>query len=98
MPWTVVKSARQGYRRRRGCRFTGLAGVLVDRVAFCALGNDTPTSRRSLAVWLHYAQRSDAPAEIPSTDDALIHTARQERLLPGEGGIDLQGMFSSVAN
>ena len=58
------------------------------------------TTRADIAAiprhWLHYAQICDAPAEIPATDEELIHTARQERLLPGEGGIDLSGLFSAL--
>lgn len=42
---------------------------------------------------LHYAQLCDAPKAIPANDAGLIHTARCERLLPGEGGIELGQLF-----
>ena len=45
---------------------------------------------------LHYGQICDAPAEIPATVEGLIHTARQERLLPGTGGIDITGMLRAL--
>ena len=45
---------------------------------------------------LHYAQVCDAPAQVPDTVDGLIHTARCERLLPGEGGIDIRAMLSAL--
>ncbi|MGH7006764.1 MAG: sugar phosphate isomerase/epimerase family protein [Alphaproteobacteria bacterium] len=44
--------------------------------------------------WLHYAQICDAPAEIPENREALNHTARHERLMPGDGALDLNAMFA----
>jgi sugar phosphate isomerase/epimerase len=46
--------------------------------------------------WLHYAQICDAPAEIPESRDELNYAARHERLLPGEGELDLAGMFEAL--
>jgi sugar phosphate isomerase/epimerase len=45
---------------------------------------------------LSYAQICDAPGEVPTTTEGLIHTARCARLLPGEGGIDLAGIFAQL--
>jgi sugar phosphate isomerase/epimerase len=45
---------------------------------------------------LSYAQLCDAPGEIPTTNDGLIHTARCARLLPGYGGIDLVGITQQL--
>jgi sugar phosphate isomerase/epimerase len=65
------------------------AGVLVDALHFdrsnssiAELGT-VPTRR------LHYWQLCDGPAERPATTDEMIHAARHERMVPGEGGIDL---------
>ena len=38
----------------------------------------------------------DATAGQNFTTEELIHTARQERLLPGEGSIDLKGLFKAL--
>jgi sugar phosphate isomerase/epimerase len=46
--------------------------------------------------WISHAQLCDAPAEIPTTREGLIHTARRERLLPGDGGIDIRGMLRDL--
>lgn len=46
--------------------------------------------------WLHYAQICDGPAEIPTSREALNHAARHERLLPGDGGIDLAAIFAAL--
>jgi sugar phosphate isomerase/epimerase len=45
---------------------------------------------------LHYAQICDGEAGIHFSHEQLIHTARCERLLPGEGNIDLQGLFAAL--
>jgi sugar phosphate isomerase/epimerase len=45
---------------------------------------------------LDYLQICDAPATIPSTDEELLHAARCERLLPGEGELDLIDMFARL--
>lgn len=39
--------------------------------------------------WLHCWQLCDAPAERLATTERPLHTARAERLFPGDGGIDL---------
>lgn len=45
---------------------------------------------------LSYAQVCDAPAEVPTTLEELIHTARYERWLPGTGGIDVRGFAQAL--
>jgi sugar phosphate isomerase/epimerase len=46
--------------------------------------------------WLHFAHISDAPKEIPSTKEGLIHTGREERLYPGEGAIDIAAIVNRL--
>jgi hypothetical protein len=53
---------------------------------------DGPTPRH----WFHFAHVCDAPAQIPTTREELIHTARFERLFPGEGGIDIHGILGAL--
>ena len=33
---------------------------------------------------------------MPTTNEGLIHTARFERLFPGEGGIDMHGILAAL--
>lgn len=92
MPWTHVRdlaSAKQVVGRA-GCQN---GGILVDALHFArsfSRLDDLDDIPRS---WLHYAQLCDAPAAVPTDVAGLIHTARCERLLPGEGGIDLAALF-----
>lgn len=94
MPWTALRNASAA---RRVVELAGQpenGGVLVDALHF---GRSATTLEDIAALprgWLHYAQISDAPAGIPPTEEELIHTARSNRLLPGEGGIDLAGLFA----
>ncbi len=46
--------------------------------------------------WFHFAHFCDAPAEIPSSREELIHTAREARLDPGEGGIRLDAILNHL--
>lgn len=43
--------------------------------------------------WFHYIQLCDAPADAPTSVDGLIYAAREERLLPGDGDLDLIGIM-----
>lgn len=95
MPWTRVPDAQAALR------IVTAAGQPNGRVLVDAL--HAGRSRTTLAdiaaipaARLSYAQICDAPGDIPATDEGLIHTARQARLLPGEGGIDLVGIFSQL--
>jgi sugar phosphate isomerase/epimerase len=71
------------------------------KIAFdCLHANRSNTTLADLAAipreWLAYAQLCDAPGRIPATRAGLIHTARFERLLPGEGAIDVRGMAQAL--
>jgi sugar phosphate isomerase/epimerase len=95
MPWTKVPDARTALRIVTGAAQAN-GGVLVDALHFAR----SATSLADIAAIprhrMHYIQICDAPAEVPTTTEGLIHTARCERLLPGEGGIDLTGLFTTL--
>jgi sugar phosphate isomerase/epimerase len=46
--------------------------------------------------WLHFLHICDAPKEIPTTREGMIHIARDERLYLGEGGIDFVPLFERL--
>ncbi len=95
MPWTAVRDAKSALRIITNAdRPNGR--VLVDSLH---AGRSTTTLADLAAIpgsRLSYAQLCDAPAEIPTTHEGLIHTARCARLLPGEGGIDLLGIVRQL--
>ncbi|GIH07933.1 hypothetical protein Rhe02_60000 [Rhizocola hellebori] len=72
------------------------AGILVDLLHFARSGSSVAQLRELPAHWFHFAHVCDAPAAVPTTNEGLIHTARFERLFPGEGGIDVPGILAAL--
>jgi sugar phosphate isomerase/epimerase len=95
MPWTKVPDAATALRVVKAADHPN-GGILVDGIHFgrshSSLADIAAIPRR----WLHYAQICDAVAGTHFTVEELIHTARSERLLPGEGTIDLEGLFATL--
>jgi sugar phosphate isomerase/epimerase len=71
----------------------GNGGILVDTLHFSR--SRVPLADLDLVPreWVHFVHLCDAPAAIPTTREELIRTAREERLYPGEGGIDLPSIL-----
>ena len=46
--------------------------------------------------WFHFAHLCDASEEIPETTEGLLYTAREARLDPGAGGIDLAAILNRL--
>jgi sugar phosphate isomerase/epimerase len=92
MPWTAVKTAAQAQSVWQAAGGPKNAGILIDALHFgrshTTLGDIAGLPRQAL----HYAQWCDAQPGTHFSESELIHTARQERLPPGEGGIDLAGL------
>lgn len=95
MPWTAVKDLAAAKHVVGQARCPN-AGVLIDALHFARSRSRLEDLDDLPREWLHYAQLCDAPGETPADDAGLIHTARCERLLPGEGGIDLAALFARL--
>jgi sugar phosphate isomerase/epimerase len=95
MPWTDVRDFAQGVRivERAGC---ANAGVLIDAIHFDRGGSAASEIASVSATRLRYVQLCDAPAERPRDPATLLHQARAERLMPGDGGLDLRGILRAV--
>jgi sugar phosphate isomerase/epimerase len=95
MPWTSVPdlATAAGIVARAG---QPNAGVLVDALHFDRSNSSTAELARVPTARLHYWQLCDAPAERPTSTEALIHAARYERMFPGEGGIDLVALARAM--
>lgn len=96
MPWTAVTDAQAALRIVRNAGTPANAGILVDALHF---GRSTTTLDDIRAIpraLLHYAQICDAEAGTHFTTEEMIHTARCERLLPGDGSIDLRSLFDAL--
>lgn len=92
MPWVEVNdlaSAADLVSRtaRRG------AGVLIDALHFFRSNSDFKALEMLPADWFHYVQLCDAPAAAPVNLEEMLFTAREARLPPGEGELDLAGLL-----
>lgn len=93
--WTETGDLREAVRVLRAAAQPN-AGLLIDVLHFARSGSSVEELRELPSEWFHYAHVCDAPAEIPTTTAGLIHTARFERLFPGEGGIDVLGILGAL--
>jgi sugar phosphate isomerase/epimerase len=95
MPWTEVKNIAQGVRLLEAANRHN-AGLLIDPIHFDRAG-DVPATIASIPrSRLRYLQMCDAPAERPRDTEALIYHARNERLMPGDGKLDLPGILRAM--
>jgi sugar phosphate isomerase/epimerase/4-hydroxyphenylpyruvate dioxygenase-like putative hemolysin len=93
--WTETPDLREATRVLRGADQPN-AGMLIDLLHFARSGSSIADLQQLPAEWFRFAHVCDAPAAIPPTTEGLIHTARFERLFPGEGGIDVHGILAAL--
>ncbi|MGW5149155.1 sugar phosphate isomerase/epimerase family protein [Rhodococcus koreensis] len=95
MPWTAVPDATAAIEIVS--QADGPArSVLVDALH---VGRSSTTAADLAAIpreWLHYAQMCDGAVPAPTDDAELIRQAREERLVPGAGGIPLADIWSTL--
>ena len=96
MPWTAVPNAQAALRVVRNAGMPANAGILVDALHFGRSHTTLDDIRAIPHRLLHYAQICDAKAGTHFSTEQMVHTARCERLLPGEGSIDLHGLFDAL--
>lgn len=93
--WTETPNLAEATRVLRAAAQPN-AGILIDLLHFARSDSSIAELRDLPPEWFHFAHVCDAPAEVPTTQEGLIHTARFERLFPGEGGIDLSAILSAL--
>lgn len=95
MPWTDVKTFAHGARIVAAAGSEN-GGVLIDPIHFDRAGCEVADIGTVPPSRLRYMQVCDAPAQRPSDTATLLFQARAERLMPGDGGLDLAGMLRAV--
>ncbi|WFU77264.1 sugar phosphate isomerase/epimerase [Bradyrhizobium sp. CIAT3101] len=95
MPWTSVPDLKTAMRIVADVDHPS-AGILVDALHFDRSQSSLADLRTIPAHRLHYWQLCDGPTERPTTTEQLIHAAREERMFPGEGGIDLVELTRAI--
>lgn len=96
MPWTAVPDARSALRTVQAAGMPANAGILVDALHVGRSHTTLDDIRALPRALLHYAQICDAEAGTHWSTEQMIHTARCQRLLPGEGSIDVRGLFEAL--
>ena len=95
LTWTGMRSASQAWALIRDAGSAN-AGVMIDTLHFsrsgCSLSelDEIPDER------FHFVQVSDAAGPVPDTTEGLIFTAREDRLNPGDGDLDLAAILSRL--
>ncbi len=72
------------------------SGLVIDPIHFDRSRERLADAARIPRKWLHYMQLCDAPAERPADAAGLQFQARYERMIPGEGGLDLPGLLRAL--
>lgn len=95
MPWTDVKSFAQGVRIVAAAdRDNG--GIVIDPIHFDRGGSEASEIESVPRMRFRYMQLCDAQRTRPTDTATLLHQARAERLMPGDGGLDLRGILRAV--
>jgi sugar phosphate isomerase/epimerase len=93
--WSSVPNLQDALAVRRAVNRPNL-GLLIDVLHFNR-SRVRPKELNSVPrEWFHFAHICDAPPEIPKTTEGLIHTAREARLYPGEGAIDIAAIVNRM--
>jgi len=95
MPWTSVPDLGTARRIVEQVEQAN-AGVLVDALHFDRSQSAIGDIAGIPADKLHYWQLCDAPAERPTSTEEMMHAARNERMFPGEGGLDLVSLARAM--
>ena len=96
MPWTAVPDAKSALRVITHAGTPANAGILVDALHVGRSHTSLEDLRAIPRSLLHYAQICDGLQGTHFTTEEMIHTARCARSLPGDGNIDLRGIFSAL--
>lgn len=95
-PWTAVPDAAAAVAMLRAAGTPANARILVDAIHVERSATTLDEVAALPVEWQNYAQFCDAPAGIPEDPAEILRQARYQRLLPGEGGIDLQGLLHAL--
>ena len=90
MPWVETATVRQAHRIVKAA---GSGAVLVDAIHFYRADNSLEDLKGAP---LRYAQFCDAHPGRPQEAQELMRQARGDRLLPGEGALDLRGLLATL--
>ena len=93
--WTETGSLAEASRVVRAVSRPN-AAILVDMLHMARSGSSCDELRKLPREWFRFAHVCDAEKQVPPTLEGIIRTARDERLFPGEGTIDVRGILGCL--
>jgi len=93
--WTETGNLAEATRVVRAANRRN-AGILIDMLHFGRSDSSLDDLAALPREWFQFAHVCDASKEVPPTMEGIIRTARDERLFPGEGGIDVRGILACM--
>jgi sugar phosphate isomerase/epimerase len=97
LTWTPLANLQQAVETCRAVKRDN-CGLLIDTLHFQRSRVALEELNALPAEIFHFAHVCDAGKEIPSADEDLIYTAREARLDPGQGEIDLAAILARLPN
>lgn len=92
LTWTRMRGVQEVVRLLRAANRTNV-GITVDALHFYRSGCRLEDLRGLSPEWFHFIQICDAPAIGPASVEGLIFAAREDRLEPGCGELDLKSLL-----
>jgi len=93
--WSGVANLQEAISVRRAVDREN-CGLMIDTLHFARCGASPDDLEAAPKEWFHFAHVCDASQEIPPTIDGVIHIAREARLDPGEGGLDIASILDRL--
>jgi len=95
MPWRMVRDLATA-RAIVEAAGEDNGGILVDALHLDRSKGTLDQVRALPRAMINYVQFCDGLADYDPSDEGLVHVARQARLMPGEGDIDLVGLAGAI--
>ena len=95
MPWTAVKNLAQAQAIVEQSGQSN-AAILIDSLHFDRSDSTIEQVKALSASQMNYVQLCDGLAKYDPSDEGLIQIARNNRLVPGQGDIDLLGLIAAL--
>lgn len=95
MPWTAVKNLNQAQSIVEQSGQSN-AAILIDSLHFDRSDSTLEQVKALSASQMNYVQLCDGLAKYDPSDEGLIQIARNNRLVPGQGDIDLLGLIAAL--
>ncbi|HTR58821.1 MAG TPA: sugar phosphate isomerase/epimerase [Casimicrobiaceae bacterium] len=93
--WTETGTLAEAVRIVRAVNRSN-AAILVDMLHMARSDSSCDDLRKLPREWFRFAHVCDAEKQCPPTLEDIIRTARDERLFPGEGTIDVRGILACM--